>query len=617
MAQSKHDIDKAVPIIANAAESSSVKRRRQVFAALVLVTVTAMAGLMAATLAHEGYNLLDLVLITCFLVTLPWTVVGFWNALIGLFIMRAHSDPARYVCPIATRPDDDSFLTDHTAILMCIRNEDALKVARHLDLIVAGLVEANSTKNFHLYVLSDSSSEENRVTEQTIFERLRDRWQGILPVTYRCREHNVGYKAGNIRDFCDRWGTQYDHALVLDADSFMSSATILRMVRTMQNNPRLGILQSLPVGMPTVSPFARAFQFGMRLGMRSYTLGSAWWQADCGPYWGHNALIRLRPFIQHCQLPQLPANSALGRQILSHDQFEAALMRKAGYDVRVLAEEGGSWEENPPTLLEFIRRDLRWCHGNMQYLWLLKTPGLRTVSRIQLLLAILMYLGSPAWIALVTLGTLQLGLSGSLSETYNLEMGWILLACILAMVFAPKLATLAQVLSSTETRRAFGGPATVLLSTLCELVLSMLLAPVVAFAHTRFLMAIPFGRIAGWAAQRRSAHELSVVEAIRYLWAHSLFGAAMVIWVLYAAPTALTAFAPFVVGFVLAVPIAVLTSWGRLGELLARLGLWRIPDESAPAPELEALGLEALHRSRQGWATSSSALRPASQPRGS
>ena len=146
----------------------------------------------------------------------------------------------------------------------------------------------------------------------------------------------------------------------------------------MQNNPQLGILQSLVVGMPTSSPFARVFQFGMRLGMRSYTLGSAWWQADCGPYWGHNALIRLEPFIRHCHLPELSSGPPLGGQILSHDQVEAALMRKAGYEVRVLPEEGGSWEENPPTLLEYIRRDLRWCHGNMQYWPLLTIPGLKT-----------------------------------------------------------------------------------------------------------------------------------------------------------------------------------------------------------------------------------------------
>ena len=39
--------------------------------------------------------------------------------------------------------------------------------------------------------------------------------------------------------------------------------------------------------------------------MRSYTLGAAWWQGDCGPYWGHNAIIRIAPFMEHCHLPML------------------------------------------------------------------------------------------------------------------------------------------------------------------------------------------------------------------------------------------------------------------------------------------------------------------------
>ena len=185
-------------------------------------------------------------------------------------------------------------------------------------------------------------------------------------VIYRRRTVNTGYKAGNIRDFCERWGSRYDLAVTLDADSFMTADAILRLVRIMQVDSRLGILQGLIVGLPSTSLFARIFQFGMRFGMRSYTVGSAWWQADCGPYWGHNAALRLQPFFQHCVLPVLK-DAKEERHILSHDQIEAALMRSAGYQVRVLAREDMGWEENPPTLLEFMRRDLRWCQGNMQY----------------------------------------------------------------------------------------------------------------------------------------------------------------------------------------------------------------------------------------------------------
>jgi membrane glycosyltransferase len=182
----------------------------------------------------------------------------------------------------------------------------------------------------------------------------------------------------------------------------------------------------------------------MRLGMRSHTLGAAWWQGDCGPYWGHNAILRLKPFAAHCRLPVLPQGGPLGGHVLSHDQIEAALMRRAGYEVRVIPAEGISWEENPPTLMEFIRRELRWCQGNMQYFWLLGLPGLKPVSRFQLVLAILMYLGSPAWMALLAVGSLAVGLAGT---SYKPETevrpaaGAALFAVMLLMIFAPKIAT--------------------------------------------------------------------------------------------------------------------------------------------------------------------------------
>ena len=190
-------------------------------------------------------------------------------------------------------------------------------------------------------------------------------------MTYRRRANNTGFKAGNIRDFCERWGAQHELAVTLDADSFMTPEAMLRLVRIMQANPQLGILQSLVVGLPSTSAFARLFQFGMRLGMRSYTTGATWWQGDCGPYWGHNAVFRIAPFFEHCHLPPLPADAMFGGEVLSHDQIEAVLMRRAGYEVRVMPVEDNSWEENPPTLVEFLRRDLRWCQGNMQYWYFL------------------------------------------------------------------------------------------------------------------------------------------------------------------------------------------------------------------------------------------------------
>ncbi len=291
---------------------------------------------------------------------------------------------------------------------------------------------------------------------------------------------------------------------MLDADSFQTAESILRMVRIMQIEPKLGILQSLVVGMPSTSAFARVFQFGMRLGMRSYTLGSAWWQGECGPYWGHNAIIRIAPFMAHCHLPPRPD----GSYNLSHDQLEALLMRRAGYEVRVLPEEGASWEENPPTLLEFIRRDLRWAQGNMQYWPYLWLPGVQLISRYQIAFAMLMFVGSPAWIGLLVLGTLALAAAGTPSQFIRPDAGMALFAIILTMWFAPKIATVIDVVSRPALRRAFGGATRFVASVVTETLFFLMLSPIMWFGHTMFLTGLVLGRKIGWGGQARDDHSV-------------------------------------------------------------------------------------------------------------
>ncbi len=393
------------PIHADAAENE-IFGRRLLFAVLFVATMAGSLALAALALSPGGFGIIDLALLALFAVTLPWTVAGFWNAVIGFLIMRFSANPIAAVMPVTARIQGNEPVTASIAILLCIRNELPERVIRNLEPMLAGLDLSGYGERFGLYVLSDSSDASIASSEKACFAALSTRWGDRVSITYRRRDVNTAYKAGNIRDFCERWGSKHDFAVTLDADSFMTADAILRLVRIMQADPKLGILQGLIVGLPSTSAFARVFQFGMRLGMRSYTIGSAWWQGDCGPYWGHNAVLRLEPFIAHCGLPALSNEGTEDSHILSHDQIEAVLMRAAGFHVRVLPQEDLGWEENPPTLLEFIRRDLRWCQGNMQYWRFLSLPDLRAVSRYQLALAIFMFIGSPAWIGLLVLGTL-------------------------------------------------------------------------------------------------------------------------------------------------------------------------------------------------------------------
>ncbi|WP_315833569.1 glucans biosynthesis glucosyltransferase MdoH [Bradyrhizobium prioriisuperbiae] len=580
--------------IQNHVADKSVLARRVMFALLFVVTIAVSLWLAVLTLAPGGFGLLDCVALMLFAVTLPWMVAGFWNAVIGFVLLRSAMDPAVAVLPAEARIRGDEAVTASTAILLCIRNELPDRILRNLEPMLAGLDASGYGGRFHLYVLSDSDSADVAAREEEHFAALAQRWRDRIEITYRRRTVNTGYKAGNVFDFCERWGRDHEFAVTLDADSFMTANAILRLVRIMQADPRLGILQGLIVGLPSTSLFARIFQFGMRLGMRSYTVGSAWWQSDCGPYWGHNAVLRLDPFMTHCRLPLLSTDGEEERHILSHDQIEAALMRSAGYHVRVVAQEDLGWEENPPTLLEFMRRDLRWCEGNMQYWPFLSLPNLRPVSRYQLVLAILMFIGSPAWIGLLGLATIALALCDTPASIIRADVGSVLFAWILAMWFAPKIASAVDILLRPHARHAFGGAGRFLVNFAIETVYSLLLCPILWISHTIFLLGLLFNREIGWIGQVRDDHAVPLTLAFRNLWPQTLIGWAAIGAVAATQPAALPYILLLAAGPALAVPFAMVTSWPRLGALAARIGVGRLPEETTTPQDLLALSLPAL-----------------------
>jgi membrane glycosyltransferase len=575
-------------------ELAALSWRRRLFAGLVGGTVAAALLAMARVLGGDGFGVADAFLLLCFAAMLPWNALGFWNALVGLLILYGSRDPVGFVTP-ALRTPAVGPVRARVALVMPIHNEDPRRVVRHLEHTVASLDATSEATAFEVFLLSDTGVPEIAAAEEALFRRWRSRAASPDRLHYRRRAINEGQKTGNLWDFLERHGERFDHMVVLDADSVMSGAAILRLVRVMESHPEIGILQQLIVGLPNLSPFPRIFQFGMRHGMRAYTVGSAWWQGDCGPYWGHNAVIRVAPFMAHCRLPTLPGNPPLGGRVLSHDQVEAVLMRRAGWQVRVVADEDGSFEENPPTLSDFVKRDLRWCQGNWQYLHLVGMPGLHPMGRLQLWLAILMYLSGPAWMlfALVGFGrAIAAGVSPTVAPQRVTEPllgapaaweGWALLAATMAIVFAPKLAGVAQVLLLPKLRRSYGGGPAVLASTAVELLFSFVLAPIMALAQTIFVLGMAAGRTIRWEAQLRDTRTLPWGEALHGLWPQTLFGLALgaAVWLL--APEGARLWVVLFCGpLALAVPFAVVTSWVPLGRALARLGICAVPEEIEP-----------------------------------
>ena len=582
----------------------SVFARRVTFAVLFVATMAASLWLAALALAPGGFGVLDIAALVLFAVTLPWMVAGFWNAVIGFVIMRFTADPAKAVLPPAARIRGDEPVTASTAILLCVRNELPARIIRNLEPMLAGIDASGYAGRFHLYILSDTNDADTVTEEAARFSDLAQCWRDRIAITYRRRTVNTGYKAGNIREFCEQWGKRHELAVTLDADSFMTADAILRLVRIMQADPRLGILQGLVVGLPSTSLFARIFQFGMRLGMRSYTIGSAWWQSDCGPYWGHNAVLRLEPFIKYCDLPVLKDGEE-ERHILSHDQIEAALMRSAGYHVRVLAQEDLGWEENPPTLLEFMRRDLRWCQGNMQYWRFLALPNLKPVSRYQLMLAIMMFIGSPAWIGLLALATIALVSFDNPARFMRADVGNVLFAWVLLMWFSPKIATFVDFLLRPDARRAFGGGGRIIVNFAIETAYSILLCPILWISHAIFLVGLLLDREIGWIGQVRDDHAVSFRSALASLWPQTLIGWIAVGLVSATQPAALPYVLFLAAGPALAVPFAMLTAWPPLGRLAVRIGIGRLPEETATPEELLLLSLPAIRPAAQPAASGS------------
>lgn len=564
-------------------EARLLRRRRLLVAGLNLVTIGLLTAAMVALMRPNGMVALEWAMLLPFVLTLPWLSIGFWNAVIGLVLDLRLADPAGFVTPALTRVRGDEPVTLRVAIVLPIRNETAEAALARVETLAAALAATPWAGQFAFHVLSDTDRPGIAARE----ERLVAEWIRRAPGTrihYRRRADNAGFKAGNIAEFLDRWHGAYDLFIPLDADSQMGAEAVLRLVRVMQASPEIGMLQGLVVGTPSDSFFTRAFQFGMRHGMRAFTLGSAYWQGDCGPSWGHNMAIRTAPFHRHCRLDPLPGRGPLSGHILSHDQVEAALMRRAGYQVRVLAAEDESFEENPPSLPDFIIRELRWCNGNLQYLRLLGLPGLKPLSRVQLVLAILMYLSPAAWFAFLILGAALAGRGGQFAGVSPVA-GLAFFATVMAMNLMPKFMGLAQVLADPAQSARYGGRGRVILGGAVETLFSLMTAPVVAFAVALGVLRLILGRRAVWEAQIRvRTGRLGWAEAARALWPQTVAGLAMGGWLAATAPWALWFAAPVAVPLALAIPVAVLTTWPPLGEVTRHHGILAIPEELDPTP---------------------------------
>jgi membrane glycosyltransferase len=455
---------------------------------------------------------------------------------------------------------------------------------------------------FDFYILSDSSDLDKWVEEERRWFDLVRELDALGKIYYRRRIVNEGKKSGNIRDFLSTWGARYRYFVVFDADSVMRGETLVDLVKLMEAHPQAGLIQTVPELANAGSLFGRMQQFANRLYAPIFMTGLNFWAQAFGNYWGHNAIIRTEPFMQHCDLPQLPGAKPFGGQILSHDFVEAALLLKANWEVWMAFDLEGSYEEAPQTMIESAQRDRRWCQGNMQHGMVVWARGLRGGSRLHLAMGVLGYLASPLWLLFLLTFNWMLwyeahtGLSRITARPLTpflkinaTQHAFLIFAICMAMLFLPKVLALVDLARDAPRRRAFGGMARATLGAIAETAFSTLHAPLQMLWHSQFVSAslLLFG--VHWGPQKRTADGIAWSEAIRRHWLHTGIGLVWgtAIWRLD--HPAFWWFAPVVLGMVLSIPVSVLTSRASLGEKTRRLGLFVTPEETEPPPELAAL----------------------------
>lgn len=558
-------------------------RRRLVFALITLVSTGVASWLFAQAQPDYGNDWLEWGQIALFAILSTWVVTGFATALMGFWVTLFGDDytlSARKVKHHGVAP------SARTAIIMPICNEDVATVFAGLRATCESVAATGHAPVFDVFVLSDSNRPEIIAAERAAWEELRTALaahpeQPQIEVYYRLRARRTQRKAGNVADFCRRWGRDYRYMVVLDADSVMSGDCIVSMVKLMEAHPRAGIIQTASQAVGHATLHARSQQFASRMTGRLFTLGMQFWQLGESHYWGHNAILRVEPFMQHCGLAAIPGKGGLAGHILSHDFVEAALMRRAGWHVWLVSDLVGSYEQQPPDLLSELQRDRRWCQGNLQNARLMAEPGLHRVHRAMFAIGAMSYLSAPLWLAFLTFGT-ALWISGAAiapdwhAVPAELRSLW---AWTLAMLFMPRVLGLAAVFLRRK-QHEFGGTGALLRSTLVETVLAVLQAPVRMLAHSFFVLVALTGWKLEWKSPPREAAGLTWSDAAARLAPMTgiivLHGAGVAAIQL----GALVWLAPVALPLLLAVPLAVLTSHVALGDWARSQGLLLIPEEA-------------------------------------
>ena len=569
------------------------------FSSAVLLTGL-VSMLFADLLWRTGWSASRTVLLVLFIILFLLTAIGCMHGVYGFFI-RIFGTNRRIT---GLKPFKEQNIDGvSTAIIFPIYNEDSVRVLEGLRATYESLKRTGQLDRFDFFILSDSTNPDRWVEEEARWSELVRDLDALGKIYYRRRLFNEARKSGNVRDFLNTWGKRYRYFICCDADSVMRGETLVDLVKLMEVHPTVGLIQTVPALVNAESLFGRIQQFANRLYAPVFIAGLNYWALDFGNYWGHNAIIRTEPFMQFCDLPQLPGRKPFGGQILSHDFVEAALMLRENWQVWLAYDFEGSYEEAPQALIENAQRERRWCQGNLQHGLVLFAKGLRGVSRMHLILGIFGYVASPLWLAfLITFEWIYCvqkftGLSDITVESFNPYLkdwsgtahAFLIFVICMVIIMLPKFLSLIDLANDWPRRKQFGGLLNATGGVIGETVFSTLHAPLLMLWHTRFVLTNLAGISVGWATQNRSADGTDWLYAAQRHWGHTLIG---ILWGWFTwklDPGLFWWFTPVLAGMVFSVPLSVLTSRRSLGARAKSAGFFLTPEETRPPMELVLL----------------------------
>ena len=560
-----------------------------VFFSITLLITGVGAYLMADYLWGLGWNSSSTVLWILFVVLFGYLAFGFTHAFVGFVLRRFHMPFAKMprVDEVASRIQDFD-KTPRVAIVIPVYNEPVERVFAGIRAIIDSVMRTSQGDAFDFFILSDSNQPDQWVAEEAAWLTLLRDPVAQDRVFYRRRPDNVAKKSGNVADFCRTWGDHYRYMIVLDADSIMTGETLAEMFLRMESNPRVALIQSAPGLVNGESLFGRMQQFANRLYGPVFMEGLGFWQQCGGNFWGHNAIIRLRPFMEQCDLPELPGRKPFGGHILSHDFVEAGLLRRAGWEVWLAHDLDGSYEEGPQGIIESAQRDRRWCQGNLQHGLLLFARQLKGKTRVHLANGILGYVCSPIWLVFMVVALWRAYMYGpdAFIAADGSPRGIAILVLTFVLLFSPKLLCLIDLLFDRKRLRGFGGFLNTATGAVVETFFSALIAPVMMFFHTRFVIWNLIGKSVGWSTQRRGAQGTSWDEAISVHGVQTLIGFAVGAGTIATNPAIFWWLSPVLFGLWVSIPVSVWTSRLDIGLSAKREKLFLTPEESSPPLEV-------------------------------